>query len=216
MKTIFIFIFVLFTLTGCSNKPPVAIPIAPPLTESVKPFLKKTQANIDDGIVDNIKIGEKVKNQNESLVDQKITIDEAIIKAEKIKSELVQSGLSVEEVNKLIYLLKQIGDKNKTLSGKNKELFEQVNKQNKNLMDSKKNAQETFEKLVDKENEASDLRTQRDFLASNLDVKNKENETLKKKLATAQVYRRWVLGVIISLMLVGVALFAFRIYKPFR
>ena len=145
MKTIFIFIFALFILTGCSNKPPVAIPVAPPVAESVKPYLKKTQKNIDDSITDNTKIGEKVKNQNESLVDQKITIDEAIIKAEKIKSELVKSGLSVEEVNKLIFLLKQIGDKNKTLSGKNKELFEQVDKQNKNLMDAKKNAQDTYD-----------------------------------------------------------------------
>ena len=222
MKKI-ITLMVAFLIVSCSKDatPPVAIPVAPDKKESVQPYVKKTQANIDKGVAENVKINEKVKQQNESISEQKITIQEALVKAEEIKKELVVSKLKTDDVDYLINLLKKIDDKNKALTGKNKELFDYVEQQNKTLMEAKKNAQESYEKLIQKEQETDELRKQRDFLANNLEGKNKEVVELQKektkllqKVANAGVYKTWVILFIIVAALVGAGAIYIKIIKP--
>jgi DNA repair exonuclease SbcCD ATPase subunit len=225
MKKILVFVFAAFLVTSCSKDatPPVAIPVAPDKKESVKPYVKKTQDTIDKSVVENVKINEKVKQQTETISQQKITIQEALLKVEQIKKELVDSKLKTEDVDYLINLLKQIEDKNKELVGKNKELFDYVVQQNTTLTYAKKNAQESYEKLVQKEQECDELRKQRDFLASNLENKNKEiadiqkdNTKLKEKLANANVYKYWGIAFVIVVVLVNIGLLYLRKLNPLQ
>ena len=223
MKKIFLILLTAFLVASCSKNvtPPVAIPVAPDKKESVQPFVKKTQENIDKGVSENVKINEKVKQQTETISEQKITIQEALLKVEQIKKELIVTKAKTEDVDHLIDLLKKIDDKNKALTGKNKELFDQVEQQNKTLMDAKKNAQESYEKLLQKEQETDELRKQRDFIATNLENKNKEVVELQKektkllaKVANAGVYKTWVIIFVVIMLLVGAGAIYLKIIKP--
>jgi hypothetical protein len=86
---------------------------------------------------------------------------------------------------------------------------------------TKEDASITYRKLLDKENEASELRSQNKFLANSLNIKNTEVESLKKSLekekiksARATVYKNWVYGLVGGFLLWIVIKNILMIYFP--
>lgn len=224
MKTFLFLPLSVFLVASCvkTPTPPVAIPVPPEKTESAQPSLRKTQRDIDNSLEVNIKIDENTKQQNEAISEQRLTIKEALVAAEEIRSVLVANSLSLTDINKLIDSLNNIDDKNKILSGKNRELLIHIENQNKSLLDAKRNAQETSDKLIAKENEADALRRDNVFLSKNLVLKNEEVVNMskqltknKEKLASANVYKYWVFGLIGFISIGIIIMLLMRNLRPF-
>lgn len=211
MKTfLFLPLFVFLVASCAKNTPPVAIPIAPPIAESAQPTLRDTQRDIDTSYEANIRIGEQVDSQRDLITDQNTSIVEALAKIGLIKSITDNT-----DVDQLSNILKNIKIRNDELQRRNETLTVRVAEQNKALTDARNNAQETMSKLARKEEEADELRRQHEFLSKNLKAKNDEAENLKKKLATAQVYRRWVLGALGALVVGVIVMFSVKSLRPF-
>jgi hypothetical protein len=195
----------LLLISGCAKTtPPVAIPVAPPVRESVVPYLAKVSDGIDRSLESNIKIDSKIQEQRDTVLRQKITITETIAKVERLKDKvLAEEAIKEIEVIDIISDLKIIESRNLFLEKQNNELEDIRKEQEAILRMTKEDASITYRKLMDKENEASELRSQNTFLANNLTLKNKEVETLKQKLekekiksARASVYRNWIFGLL--------------------
>jgi hypothetical protein len=180
----------------------VAIPVAPPIRESVVPYLEKVSGGIDKSLESNTKIDSKIKEQRDTVLRQKITITETITKVERLRDKvLAEEAIKEIEVIDIISDLKIIESRNLFLEKQNSELEDIRKDQEAILQMTKTDASITYRKLMDKENEANELRSQNTFLANNLNIKNKEVETLKQKLekekvksARAGVYRNWIIG----------------------
>ena len=214
MKTIFI-IFISALIMGCGSKttPPVAIPVAPPVAESAKPSLEKTQRDIDGSLEENIRIQEGLKDQKNAVREQQINISEALAQAERIREKALAAQLISElEAMNLINELKKVESRNLFLEKQTEELARNNENQKRLLEDARKHAKETMDKLIAKENEARELRDQNKFFATNLDLKNKEVESItkeKEKLikekADAMVYKKlfwYAIGLYVLLLIV--------------
>jgi tetrahydromethanopterin S-methyltransferase subunit B len=196
----------IFLISGCAKDPtpPVAIPVAPPVKESVVPHLKRVTKGIDDSLESNTKIDSKLKEQKDTVLQQQMTISETIAKTERLKDKIVADEIIKElEVVDIINDLKTMETRNLFLEKQNSELETIRTEQEAILKMTKEDASITYRKLLDKENEANELRSQNKFLANSLNVKNNEVETLKKSLekekiksARATVYKNWVYGLV--------------------
>ena len=214
MKHLFI-LLIPFLFVACGNKttPPVAIPVAPPVTESAKPSLERTQKDIDGSLEDNVKIREGLEDQQKTVKEQRENISEALVQAERIKEKALAAQLISElEAMSLINELKKVESRNLFLEKQTEELVKNNENQKRLLDDARKNAKETMDKLIAKENETRELREQNKFLAKNLDLKNKEvqaatkeKEKLIKQKADAMVYKKlfwYAIGIFILLLIV--------------
>lgn len=200
MKKILIPLLGLF-MVSCSPKIPI-IPKAPIVSESALADLKKTQTGIDDSLDDNKKIKEKLKTQEKTIYSQKMEIEEALVQAEKIKEKVKKlEQVTNEDTYMLVEQLKKVHTRNLFLETATKDLVKTNENQLKILEDAKKDAQKTLEKLVKAESELGELRNQNAHLAGNLEKQNDEVLKLSADLATASVYKNWIIGVAIFIII---------------
>jgi tetrahydromethanopterin S-methyltransferase subunit B len=204
MKKILIPLLGLF-IVSCTPKISV-IPKAPIVSESALKDLKRTQSGIDDSLDDNKKIKEKLKTQEKTIYSQKMEIEEALVQAEKIKEKVKKlEQVTNEDTYMLVEQLKKVHTRNLFLESETKDLVKTNENQLKILEDTKKDAQKTFEKLVKAESELGELRNQNAYLVGNLKKRNDEVLKLSGKLATASVYKNWVIGVVILIIILIIA-----------
>lgn len=207
----------LFGLMFASCSPDIPVePNSPISTPSAVENLENTQNGIESSLSENEKIKEKIERQQEIINNQKNEIDQAITRAKIIEKKAKENEkISSEEAFQLVNQLNKVRDRNMFLEIE----VDKINKINKNqneiLIKTKKDAQETLKKLIAKENEAKELRSQNDYLSKNL--KNTNNEILKltKNLASAKVYKNWVIGLAIAFALYFIITVVIKIYKPF-
>jgi dynactin complex subunit len=81
------------------------------------------------------------------------------------------------------------------------------------LEDTKKDAQKTLEKLVKAESELKELRNQNAHLAGNLEKQNNEVLKLSEDLATASVYKNWIIGVVVFIIVLIIAYIVLAVAK---
>jgi DNA repair exonuclease SbcCD ATPase subunit len=212
MKKILIPLLGLF-LIGCSPKISV-IPKAPIVSESALKDLKNTQTGIDDSLDDNKKIKEKLKTQEKTIYSQKMEIEEALVQAEKIKEKVKKlEQITNEDTYMLVEQLKKVHTRNLFLETETKELVNTNENQLKILEDTKKDAQKTLEKLVKAESELGELRNQNAHLAGNLEKQNNEVLKLSEDLATASVYKNWIIGVVVFIIVLIIAYIVLAVVK---
>lgn len=204
-------LFPIFLIFGCARDitPPVAIPVAPMKKESVVPHFNKISNGIDETIKSNAKIRHKIKEQHKELSTQQLAILEAIAQADKFK-EILLSNKCISDIESVNFInnLKSIETRNLFIEKQNAELEELRKEQFEILKMTKEDASITYRKLLDKEQEATSLREQNDYLGKNLVVKSNEVEQLRKDLekekiksARATVYKNWVIGLVTSFIL---------------
>lgn len=214
----------LFLIFGCAktSTPPVNIPPPPPQRESVLPHLNKIHSGIDGSIKTNIQIEDQIKKQKQEVLNQRLDISEAIIQAEKLKNK-IENNESVfkQDIISLIDVLKKVETRNLFLEKQNEELETKRKEQAEILRITKDDAVITYKKLIDKENEVSELRTQNGFLSSSLSKKNVEVENLKKQIekekvksAKSSVYKNWVIGIVAAFVLWTILKNVLMIYFP--
>jgi hypothetical protein len=213
-----------FLIFGCARDvtPPVAIPVAPPIRQSASPQFIKVSKGIDDTIKSNYKIEEKVKQQLQEILNQRINITETITNTEKLKNQLKDySDISNEGPTNIIDGLRKIEARNLFLEKQNGELSSLQKEQAEILRMTKDDATITYRKLLDKEQEANDLRSQNSFLGKNLLIKNGEVQQLQKDLekakidaAKAKVYKYWVWGLVGGFVLWTIIKNVLMIYMP--
>ena len=187
-----------------STTPKVDIPPPPKLVESVVPSLKKVSDGIDKTIETNKKIDDKIKEQRSTVLEQKLSIVETIAKVERLQEKIISDQLIKEiEILDIVTELKAIETRNLFLEKQNSELDAIRTEQEAILKMTKEDASITYKKLLDKENEANELRNQNSFLSKNLQLKNSEVEKLKTELskekikaAKASVYKNWIIGLV--------------------
>ena len=195
----FLIIVSTFFYFGCALKTtaPVAIPVAPAVAESALKDLNKVKIGIDDSIVSNTKIDQKVKEQLQKVLEQKLSIEDALSQAEKINEKVLakQAITEMDSLN-LVNEIKKVKVRNLFLETQNAEFDTLIKEQANTLTVTKLGAESTELKLRNKEQEANQLREQNVFLAKNLNDKNTESENLKNALtkekqisASAKVYR---------------------------
>lgn len=212
MKKILIPLLGLFMIS-CSPKISV-IPKAPIVSESALADLKNTQTGIDDSLDDNKKIKEKLKTQEKTIYSQKMEIEEALVQAEKIKEKVKKlEKVTNEDTYMLVEQLKKVHTRNLFLETETKDLVKTNENQLKILEDTKKDAQKTLEKLVKAESELGELRNQNAHLVGNLEKQNNEVLKLSEKLATASVYKNWIIGVAIFIIILIIAYIILAVAK---
>jgi len=182
----------LVVIASCAkNTPPVNIPPAPQERESARPDLANVQSNIDQSLRNNIEIMGKVKNQKNLTDAQQNNIKIAINKASELQQK-IKSGNSVtnEDIDLLISYMNKVERHSLVLEKEIDELIELIKKQDIMLSEAVKNARLAMNKVIDKDREVRELRDQNKFLGVNLNLKNIENEKLKKSKATNSTYKR--------------------------
>lgn len=204
-------IFILAVVfSSCSTRQqPAIIPPPPPKVESVVPTFNKVDRGISDTLTENVKLGEKLKEQQKLVQDQKAGIEEAISQAEKIKVKALANGqVSEVEADNLIAQLHTVESRNMFLETQNTDLIKIKNEQEKILKDTKEQSEDALHKLFNKENEATSLRNLNGFLSEQLDTMNsslakvqQDLENTKVKAARAEVYRRWIIGLVAAFAL---------------
>lgn len=225
-KIILCWIIPCFLIVGCAkdSSQPSIIPPPPKSTESVLPTMHIVDSGIDNTIKENIKFDQKLKEQRQIVLDQKIAISEALSQAEKIH-DMVLANDTIKEIDavNLITQLKKVEARNLFLETKNIELVTVKDDQEKLLKNLKVVSNDALQKLTAKENEASELRSQNDYLGKNLNNKNQEVETLKKllekekiKSATSGVYRNWIIGLVSGFILWTIIKNIMMIYFPIK
>jgi hypothetical protein len=215
-----------FLMFGCAKDitPSNIIPPAPKATASVLPSMNQVNTGIDNTIKENLKLEQKLKEQKEVVLEQKIEIVEAIAQAEKMKQKVIANEVISElETTNLIDQLKKVETRNLFLETKNTELSSVKDEQDKLLKELKTNSSETLQKLLAKEDEAYNLRTQNDYLGTLVTNKNSEVTALQKalekekvKAATAGVYRNWIIGIVSGFVLWTIVKNIIMIYSPIK
>lgn len=212
-------------LIGCNlnNPTPITPPIVKP-TESVIPSYKKVESGIDTTNQTNIKLEQKIKEQQQTVTDQKFAIEEAISDVEKLKNKIISNEIITElETTNLIDKLKKVEVRNLFLETQNTELSHVREDLQKTLDMLKTDSDKVYDQLVSKENETTQLREQSEYLSKNLNLKNKEVESLKDdvtkekvKSATANVYRKWIIGLVSGFVLWTIIKNIIMIYSPIK
>lgn len=211
--------------TSCAVRTqPAIVPPAPPKVESVVPTFNKVDKGISDTLTENVKLGEKLKEQQKIVQEQKDGIAEAISQAEKIKVKAAanEQVSEVEAVN-LINELHTVEARNMFLETQNTDLTKIKDDQEKILKDTKDQSSDALHKLFNKENEANNLRDQNGFMGDQLTTMNsnlakvqQDLENTKVKAARAEVYRRWIIGLVAAFAIWTVAKNIIMAYSPIK
>lgn len=220
----YVLILLVGMLMGCSQS---TDPITPPVvkqTESVLPTLKKVDSNIDNSVQTNIKLQEKIKDQQQTVTDQKIAIAEAINDAEKLKNKILANEVITElETINMIEKLKKVEARNLFLEIQNSELSKVREDLEKLLQTLKLDSNKSLQQLQAKENETSQLREQTQYLNNIVKSRSEEVQKLKNdltktkvKAATAGVYRNWIIGIVSGFVLWTIIKNIIMIYSPIK
>lgn len=192
------------------------IPTPPISIESAKENITKTRESIDSSLDNNKKIQEKIKSQERTITSQKLEIREALIRAEKIKEKVERlEQISKEDTFILAEQLKKVEERNMFLELETLDLGNINSQQLKDLEKAKKESENALEKVILKDNEVKELRQQNTNLTSNLQLKNKEVLKLNKELSNAKVYKNWVIGLAVAIVLFLAVKLILSYYKPF-
>lgn len=195
---------------GCSTNIPI-VPNAPIPSESALSDLTNTQDKIEINLENNKKINEQIRNQERTIYSQKIEIQEALSQAENIRGKVERlEEITSEETFILVEQLKKVQNRNLFLEKETEELLKLSESQMIALEETKSDAREAMKKLILVENELRELRYQHDYLSKNLIQKNDEVLKLSKNLSSAKVYKNWIIGGIIFLIVIfilGIVLF---------
>lgn len=210
-------------IINCNPKnPPVNIPPPPKQSETVVPHLHKVETGVDSSIEQNSKMDEKIKQQKTNVKEQQLTIEETIAYSEKLR-ERIKSNQAIYEIEVLNILngLKKIQTRNLFLEKQIDEMDLIISNQSTILAKTKKDVEITYKKLIDKENETTELRSQNQFLSENLKIKSVEVEKLKENLnkekektANAKVYKTWVIWIIVGIVVWIILRNLLMIYFP--
>lgn len=225
MKRSLILLTSLF-LVNCGTKtlPPVAIPIAPPISESALKDFSKVKSGIVESLSTNSKLDEKIKDQLKNVIDQKESIQNALDQAQKINDKVIaKQSITEQESFNLVGEIKKVKIRNLFLEAQNKESIDLIKEQALTLKITQLGADDTEVKLRNKEQEANQLREQNTFFSKNLTDKNIESENLKKELTKekiksgqSSVYRNWILGLVGAFLLWTVVKNVISIYSPIK
>ena len=223
ISLIFLSIFYIF---GCASKDTSSsiIPPAPIKTESPLPNIGKIKVDIDNTIDNNTKIEYKINDNSKTVLDQKVSILEALAQAEKIKQKaLSKIAISELEAITLIKELKKVEARNLFLEQQNGELSEYNKEQQKILKVIKDTLQKTEIQITNKDEETRQLREQHVYLTSNLILKNNEFENSKIQLqkekqisASALVYKNWIIAIVVGFILWTIIKNIIMIYSPIK
>jgi hypothetical protein len=213
-KILFLIILPIIFLTGCYPKDDITpiIPPTPKQTESALPNIKKSKVDIDNTISNNDKVANEIENSKQGIIDQKISILEALAQAEKIKEKAL-SKLAITELDaiNLINELKKVQSRNMFLEQKNLELSNLTTNQEKILAVIKNTLDKTEEQIIAKEQETHQLREQFIYLKQIYESKSNELDNVKKELqkekqvsASAKTYRNiiWMIAGVWLLLLI--------------
>jgi len=137
-----------------------------------------------------------------------------LVQYEKIKEKVKKlEQITNEDTYMLVEQLKKVHTRNLFLETETKELVNTNENQLKILEDTKKDAQKTLEKLVKAESELGELRNQNAHLAGNLEKQNNEVLKLSEDLATASVYKNWIIGVVVFIIVLIIAYIVLAVVK---
>lgn len=213
-------------LASCGNNitPETQIPPPPPKADSAEKNMNNVDNGISNTISSNVRLEEKIKTQNQVILEQKMSIKNAIAKAEKMQEQiLANEAITQIQTLDLIKELENADARNLFLEKENDEL-EKIRKEQELILKKLKdefNFAQT--KVIAKEKEADDLRNQNSFLAKNLQEKNIDVEKLQQELskvkadaAKYKVYRNWVIGLAVALVLYIILTFVIKFYSPFK
>lgn len=223
LKTIATMIMVSLLATSCSTtSAPRLTPPPPQKTESVIPKMNKIGDNVGSVMKDNTRISEKLKDQEKAMLDQKISIADALAQAEKMK-EKAAANQAITEIDAIdmISKLKKVEDRNMFLETTNKELTDIKTEQEKTLNELNTKVKDATELLAQKETEVMNLRSQNKYYHDTLQQKNQETEEIKKELskekeraARANVYRNWIIGIAVGWVLWTIIRNVLMVYFP--
>lgn len=208
MKKLLYTLPIIFILGSCTNKvitPVNDVPSPPPKVESVIPTVITVDHNLDKLKETNVQLEEKLKNQNKTILDQKMAIQNAITQAEKLKEKiLANEALKEIDAINLIEQLHQAGERNLFLEKQNEDLEKIRKDQDLTLSDTKNKLNDALVRLAQKESEVMNLRNQNEYLSSlvtksneNVKILNSQLDKAQKTAATASVYKHWVIGLVV-------------------
>lgn len=195
-------------LFGCAPNvaPPVDAPKLPPKVESALPNMVMVGAKVEKLKETNVKLEEKLKTQNQTILEQKVAITNAIAQAEKLKERIMaKEALTELDAINLIEQLTKAGERNLFLELQNEELEKIRKEQDGMLVETRNTLNDAIYKLTQKEAEAATLRLQAENMTAIITQRNSEVANLQKQLAksqkeaaTAQVYRHWIIGLVVT------------------
>ena len=183
----------LLALSSCSpnvRKSSVVTPPTPPKAESVTPDLKVINATSKE-------LRTIVVEQDKVIESQKVDLDDAIAYADKIKLQLENDQpINQEDLANLKERLEDAKAKSNALKVENVALKAKINEL-ENIVE------QATEKSNKKDGEVAALRSNETILKEQVKTieqeKNDavdENAKLAKKLASAAVYKKWVIGLV--------------------
>jgi len=209
---------------SCATKstPPAIIPPAPQKVESALPIIRNTKRDVNDGITTNTDTGNKLSEQEQKIKEQTEGIDRALAISNLINGKVILKQPVVEKDT--IGLLTEMGkvkSNNMFLELSNHDLIKLKDTQDTNLQKMSASLDAAEEKVINKDNEATQLRDQYTYLSQSLVTKNKEVEDLNKALtkeketsATALVYKHWIWGIVGGFILYNIIKNILLIYFP--
>lgn len=219
MKRVLVLFLCLFAV-GCATHPvqKVSIPAPPPIAESAKPAAVKVSENINEVNTQNEKIKKILVDQASAISEQKEALDGALTTALKLQKD---AELTSKEKFDLVENLKVVKARNLFLEQRGKTLESASEMASKNIQFAQKNIDELKDKLNVVENTSSELRRQNAFLSQTLNEQNQNVDKLnaqvskaEKAAASASVYKHWIIGLAIALVLSAILGVAAKLYLP--
>ncbi len=216
-------VLLLVTLTSCFNKPqPPITPPPPKQVESALPSVKTGNDKVDAAIGQNQLAKAELEAAYRRLKLQDLEISETLRKLKELKVRLVGiDGKTEINIDDLIRSLESIQLKNRDLDTSNKQLAKIVAEQDKTLKEVKQNLDLAEKQIIDKDNEVLALRDQNEHYRKVIDnqqaqinVLNKNIDKISKSLASASVYKHWVIGLIVAIVLWFIIKKALMLYVP--
>lgn len=202
----------LVILIGCAPTPSTVLPIKTP---SAMPTIAHMGVGVNTTIDNNNKIGEKLKDQQNTIRDQRQMISDTLAQADILKKKIEDNkAITKMEMDKLIDNFKKVEARNLFIESQNMSLITDKNNQASVLAGLQEDLSTTRQQVSNKEQEAENLRNGADTIA-------RENSKLKKDLASAEVeaaksgvYKHWIWGLIGAFVLYTIIKNVLMVYFP--
>lgn len=208
----------LFACCGADVNPKSTLPPAPPKAKSAVENVNKAQASLDSSISENDKIKSKISENKKILDQQKTDIEDSIYKLQKLEQKIVAGGkLDLSEARLLLTELNEIRKKNGYLAINIDEMAQINSIQAKLLAETRVIARDLKKEVLDKENEAEELRRQRNAFEQT--IKDRDSDVIKLQSALSKakenearngVYRNALIGTGVILLVAGIVILIFK------
>jgi len=174
-------------------------------TPAPKAIVVPSMIAVERGVSDVSKLNKDAKttidDQSKIIKDQKKEISNAVEKSKLLKENVSNNKpISQHEVDELFFILKSVEDRNMFIEEKNNDLFLNNKIQTPVIDRLKDDTEFATDQSIKKELETDEL----------------ERKIIKQdaKIDSLSVYKRWVWGVIIIVLLFFIVKTAFRFYNP--